>query len=200
MRKIVVPGEIISDRPLRMEGSIIEDGKTCSTVMGVFDDEKGTLISLEGLWYPRPGEKVIGIIDEAKLNTYTVNLQAPYKGIIISKYTEDIMANGDIVEAIVKDVDKTGMAVLARARRLGGGKVVYIKPSKIPRILGKGNTMINQISDATKSSIEVGMNGLIWIKGGRIDLVLEALVKIQEEAHISGLTERVGSMLKEKTQ
>lgn len=200
MKKLVIPGEIISDKPLRLDHTVVEDGKTCSTVIGLYDDQTNSLIPVEGLWYPQPGEKVVGIVEEARLNTDTISLNAPYKGLIISKFTEGNLVNGDIIEATVKDLDKTGTIVLVRPRTLYGGKVLAVKPSKIPRILGKNDTMIRQIIDGTKSSISVGMNGLIWIKGGNSDLATDAILRIQEESHVSGLTERIAKMLGSNAQ
>lgn len=200
MKKIVIPGEILADKPLRLDHSIVEDGKTCSTVMGLFDDQTSSLIPLEGLWYPQPGEKVIGIVEEARLNTDNVALNAPYKGLIISKFSEANIVNGDIVEATVKELDKTGTIVLIRPRVLYGGKVLAVKPSKVPRILGKGDTMVKQIAEGTKSSLSVGMNGLIWVKGGDSDLATNAILRIQEESHVAGLTERIAKMLSSARQ
>jgi len=195
MKKIVIPGEILADKPLRLDHTIVEDGKTCSTVMGLFDDQTSSLIPLEGLWYPQSGEKVIGIVEEARLNTDNVALNAPYKGLIISKFSEANIVNGDILEATVKELDKTGTIVLIRPRVLYGGKVLAVKPSKVPRILGKNDTMVRQIAEGTKASISVGMNGLIWIKGGDSDLATKAIIQIQEESHVAGLTERIAKML-----
>ncbi len=195
MKKLVIPGEILSDKPLRIDHTIVEDGKTCSTIIGLYDDQKNVLIPVEGLWYPQPGEKVVGIVEEAKLNTDAIALNAPYKGLIISKFTEGNLVNGDIVEATVKDIDKTGTIILIRPRVLNGGKVLAIRPSKVPRVLGKNDTMVKQIMDGTKSSISVGMNGLVWIKGGNSDLATDAIMKIQEESHVSGLTERIAKMV-----
>lgn len=198
MRRLVIPGEVLADKPMRIDHTIVEDGKTCATVIGMFDDQAGSFIPIEGLWYPQPGEKVIGIVEEARLNTDNIDLNAPYKGLIISKFTEGNLVNGDIVEASVKELDKTGTIVLVRPRPLYGGKVLAIKPSKIPRLLGKNDTMIKQIVDATKSSISVGMNGLVWIKGGDSDLATDVILRILDEAHVSGLTERIARMLQEK--
>ncbi|HUB92828.1 MAG TPA: KH domain-containing protein [Candidatus Saccharimonadales bacterium] len=195
MKRLVIPGEILADKPLRLDHTLVEDGKTCSTIIGLFDDQAGSFIPIEGLWYPQPGEKVVGIVDEARLNTDSINLNAPYKGLIISKFTEGNLVNGDIIEATVKDLDKTGTVVLVRPRPLYGGKVLAIKPSKVPRLLGKNDTMIKQIAEGTKSSISVGMNGLVWVKGGNSDLATDAILKIQEEAHVSGLTERIAKMV-----
>ncbi len=195
MKKIVLPGDIIADKPLRLDHTIVEEGKTCSTVIGMFDEAAGSLIPLEGLWYPQPGEKIVGIVEEAKLNTDVITLNAPYKGLIISKFSETSMVNGDIIEATVKELDKTGTIILVRPRVLYGGKVLAIKPSKVPRLLGKNDTMIRQITDGTKASISVGMNGLVWVKGGNSDLATDAIIRIQEESHVSGLTERIAKMV-----
>jgi exosome complex component RRP4 len=195
MQKIVVPGEELADKPLRIDNTIVDNGKTYSTLMALYDDEKKTLTPLEGLWYPRGGDSVIGIIEEDKFNVYTVALDAPYRGLIFSKDVEGDLVAGDIIEATVKELDKTKTAMLARPRRLSGGKILYLKPSKIPRILGKGNTMIRQLSTETQSNIKVGMNGLIWLNGGNMDLATEAILTIQDEAHTSGLTERIKNML-----
>ncbi len=144
MKRLVIPGEILAAKPLRLDDTIVENGKTCSTAIGLFDEERGTMIPLEGQWYPRFGEMVVGIVEEAKLNVYIVNLNAPYKGLIISKYAEGDIRSGDVIEASVKELDKTGTAVLTRPRVLHGGKILRIKPSKVPRVMGKGNTMVRQ--------------------------------------------------------
>ncbi len=196
MRKIVIPGELIDEKPLRILDSIVENNKTYSTIMGLYDDEKKSLIPLEGLWYPNRDDQVIGIIEESKLNTETVILNAPYKGLIISKYSEGKMASGDFIEASVKELDKTGTVILTRPRTLRGGKIIKIKPSKINRLLGKNNTMIRQISEGTGTRIIPGLNGMIWLNDGNIDLAIDAINTVCKEAHTSGLTERIGNMLK----
>ncbi len=196
MKRIVVPGDLVDEKPVHLMDAFIEGNKTYATVISVYDDDKKTLIPLEGLWYPRKDEIVIGVIEEAKLNTYTVQLNAPYKGIIISKYAESSMANGDMIEASVKELDKTGTVVLSRPRVLNGGKLLRIRPAKVHRLLGRSNTMLRQITDGTGTMIKVGMNGVIWLRGGDTDLATDAVMRIQDEAHVAGLTDRIGSMVK----
>jgi exosome complex component RRP4 len=197
MSRIVVPGDELADKPIRIEHSIVEGGKTYATIMGMYDDEKKMLTPLEGLWYPRSGDTVIGVIEEDKFNVYTVDMDAPYRGLIFSKDVEENLVTGDIIEASVKELDKTNTVMLTRPRRLKGGKILYVKPAKVPRILGRGNTMIKQLSMDTKSNIIVGMNGLVWLNGGDMDLATDAILTIQREAHTSGLTDRIKTMLEE---
>ncbi len=195
MRKIVIPGDLLTDKPLRILDAIVEDNKTYSTIIGLYDDEKKSLIPLEGLWYPNRDDVVVGIIEESKLNTETVILNAPYKGLIISKYSESHMSSGDFIEANVKELDKTGTVILTRPKILHDGKIIRIKPSKVNRVLGKANTMIKQITEGTKTRIVVGLNGLIWLNGGNIDLAIKAIETVCKEAHTSGLTEKIGTMV-----
>lgn len=195
MKRIVVPGELVDEKPVHLLDAFIEENKTYATVISVYDDEKKTLIPLEGLWYPKKDEAVIGVIEEAKLNTYTVQLNAPYKGLIISKYTEGKISNGDMIEAFVKELDKTGTVVLSRPRVLNGGKLLRIRPAKVHRLLGRSNTMLRQISDGTGTMVKIGMNGVVWIRGGDVDLAEEAIMRVQNEAHVSGLTDRISKMM-----
>lgn len=198
MQRIVVPGEKLHNQPIRIENTITDDKGTYSTILGSFDEETKMLIPLEGLWQPKSADQVIGVVEEDRGTTMTVNLNAPYKGLVISKFLESDIRAGDIVIASIKELEKGGTAVLMRPKALEGGKLISVKPSKIPRIIGKGNTMVKQITDGTGTSIIIGLNGLIWLKGGDIDLATAVILKIEEEAHTSGLTERIKSMLDSK--
>ncbi|MDE1846072.1 MAG: hypothetical protein KGH53_02220, partial [Candidatus Micrarchaeota archaeon] len=86
----------MAQTPLRIENAIIEDEKTYSTVLGIYNEERSSLVALEGLWYPIRGDIVIGIVEEARLNSYSVDLNSPYKGIIIAKFVETRLERGDV--------------------------------------------------------------------------------------------------------
>ena len=61
--------------------------------------------------------------------------------------------------------------------------------------------MISLIKDMTKSQIYVGQNGRIVINAPDFEtenLIIEIFEKIDAEAHISGLTDRVKEMIKER--
>lgn len=196
MQRVVVPGERIAETAIELDDGLVENGKTYSTVIGIFDDERRSLVPLEGLWYPKRDDSVIGLVEEDKLNTYVVSLNSPYKGLIISKFVDVELAAGDVIEAVVKEIDKTKTVILMRPRKLSGGKVMKIRPSKIPRVIGKNDTMVKQICALTKTTMVIGLNGVVWIGGGgNTDLATAAIMKIDEEAHTSGLTERVKEML-----
>jgi exosome complex component RRP4 len=200
MREIVTPGELLSDQPIRLENTYVENNKTYAKVLGLYDKEKGMIVSLEGIWTPRIDDKVIGIIVSSRNSVYEVDLTFFGKSILIgSKFDRHTYNNGDVIEAEVKDIENRKTIILWRPRVLYGGTIIEIKPTKIPRVIGKANTMVQQISELTKSTIVVGNNGIIWIKGGNVALASAAIRKIEMEAHTQGLTERIKKMLEEQT-
>jgi exosome complex component RRP4 len=202
MKKIIVPGDEIENAK-KSQNTITINGKTYSTMLAIYETDTGKITPLEGLWHPERDDNVVGIVESSRLNSYGIDLNSIYKGIVISKYVEERLNIGDIVEATVRELDETGTVVLTRPNLLHGGKVIDIRASKIPRIIGKNEVMLKILTEGTGSMIKIGINGRIWIYGGNMALATEAILMITEEAHTSGLTDRIKKMLeanKEKTQ
>jgi len=195
MQRIVIPGEKLVDSQIRIENTISDKNGTYACVIGYYDDERKSLIPLEGLWQPRQGDNIIGVVEEDKGNMYLVNLNAPYKGLILAKFIETELNAGDFITATVKNLEKGGTVILLRPQRLAGGKLISVSPSRIPRIIGKGNSMLNQITTGTGTKIVIGLNGIIWLNGGKMDLATSTILRIEEEAHTTGLTDRIQKML-----
>ena len=79
------------------------------------------------------------------------------------------------------------------------GIVISINPPKIPRVIGREGSMIKMLKNLTKSNIFVTQNGRIWLKGENIAydrLLIDAIKKIEREAHTVGLTDRISEYIK----
>ncbi len=191
-----MPGDLVSDKPVRSNYTYIEDGKTYSMVLGMIEREPLSIVPLESVWSPRIEDTVVGIVTSAKNSVYEVDLKFHGRSIIIGgKFERFSFKVGDVVEATVKDIEERRTIILSYPRLLSGGTLVSVKPAKIPRIIGRDNTMIKQIADKAKSNIVVGKNGMIWLKGGDIALATKAILTVQEEAHVPGLTERIKKLM-----
>ena len=199
MSIVVLPGDKLADRQLHVEGALVEDGKTYATVMGLFDAARESFIPLESVWYPKMEDQVIGAVEDARNGVYTINLNSPFKGLIISRHGPGPeLYVGDVISAIVRSVKRESdkvMLILVRPRKLYGGKAIAVRPSKVLRVIGKSNTMLKLMTDGTKSTIDIGINGVVWLKGGDVQLAVSAIARIQDEAHIAGLTERITAMM-----
>jgi exosome complex component RRP4 len=199
MREIVLPGDVVSDKPARISNSFVQNGKTYAKVLGIFDEQSNEIISLEGSWTPRVDDSVVGIVTEAKGKVFIVDLSYFGRALIIpGKYDEFEFEPGTMVSAIIKEVEGKKTIILTEPKVLEGGTILSIKPKKIPRVIGKKSTMVRQIAEYTGTHIVVGMNGLIWLKGGNVALATDALLKIEREAHMHGLTDAIKLYLEEK--
>lgn len=199
MRQIVIPGDVVSESPARISNSFVQNGKTYAKVLGMYDDAEREIIPLEGSWNPRIDDSVVGVITEVRAKVYIVDLSYCGRALLIpGKYDKYEFEVGDTISALIKDVEGKSTVILIDPEPLKGGTIVAIKPKKIPRVIGKKSTMVRQIAEYTGSHIVVGMNGLIWLKGGNIALATDALLKIEREAHLSGLTDSIKKYLEDR--
>ncbi|MEM2638079.1 MAG: hypothetical protein QW704_01765, partial [Candidatus Hadarchaeales archaeon] len=109
---------------------------------------------------------------------------------------------GDVVALQVKEVNERKYVLLEGGKaglgRLRGGRMVEISPMKIPRVRGKKGSMLKVLQDIGGCRLLVGQNGriVIWAKTPeRTAVIVEALKRIEREAHIPGLTDRIRLML-----
>ncbi len=193
--KIVVPGEMLADKPVKMPDAYIDNGKTYSEVVGLFHETEMRLVALEGAYLPMDEDYVVGVVEEVKFAGCNVDINSPYTAFLSSKDTRFQFDLGDVLFAKVKGVDEVKNVNLYDARKLSGGEIVEISPVKVPRVIGKKSSMLNMLIDATRSEIYVGKNGRMWITGGDSSLAARAILKIEKEAHLTGLTERMKTFL-----
>lgn len=177
----------------------MERGRSYASSLAIFDNQRGSVVPLESSWIPRIDDNVVGVVKDSRNHVYEVDLHHYTRALIIEgRYDNNSFSIGNVVEAKIKDVEDRKTIILMYPRVLLGGVVVSVRSTKIPRIIGKENTMVRQISDLTRTRISVGHNGLIWIKGERVDLAMRAISTIESEAHMPGLTDRIRVMLEKE--
>jgi exosome complex component RRP4 len=196
MRHIVFPGEMIVEKPLRLGNGFVENNRSYSKVLGLYGDDGSEIIPLEGVWEPHIGDIVVGIVAESRNKVYMIDLSYFKRVILVpGRFDKYELQYGDIIEAEIKDIEGNKTIVLSNPKVLEGGTILKIKPTKVPRVIGKKSTMVKQIADATNSEIVVGVNGIVWMHGGNTALAIEAILRVEREAHVQGLTERIKDML-----
>ena len=81
--------------------------------------------------------------------------------------------------------------------RLEGGTIITVSPARIPRVIGRGGSMIQSIQSLTGAKMTVGQNGRVWVDGTpeAIGRVRQALRIIDLDGHRPGLTERIQDLL-----
>ena len=219
-RQIVRPGDLLA------EGEDVKGGdytyrignSIYASILGLanVDDGVVSIIPLEGMNVPKEGDVVIGLITSVGITNWIVDIRGPYKAILnanealesFNPITDDLRKYLDVGDYIIAKIivfDRTRNPLLTiKGKGLGKiteGKVIDVKPSRVPRIIGKRKAMLNILIEQTKCTIIVGQNGRIWIRCPNEELeniLVRAIRKIEAEAHIPGLTERVKRFIEEE--
>ncbi len=197
--RIVMPGELLSEKPERISYAYVDNGKTYSTVVGLYSE--GKLVPLEGPYEPLVEDYIVGIVSEVKFSGYAVDMNFAFPAFLSSREIRERFALGDALFAKVTLIDEVRSIELGEAKKLPPGRLIKVSAVKIPRIIGKKNSMIDMIKASTLCDIYAGRNGYVWIAGaGNANLAEKAIWMIEAQAHTSGLTERVSAYIKSSKQ
>jgi len=186
--------------------------------MGVVEYGKSSVrvVPMSGRYIPEEGDVVIAEVSSVGYSNWRADLNSPYEAMLkidvaVDEYIDldedDLTDYFDVGDAIVTKVTSVteGYDVNLsmedrRCRKLRGGRIIQIYPSKVPRVIGKKGTMVKQIKKKTGCKVIVGQNGLVWIQGENANLAAKAVKKVEKEAHVDGLTDKIGEWLDEQLE
>lgn len=221
-KNIVLPGDVLAEGIdyVSGKGTYRKDDKILSLQVGMFSSEGRVLkvIPLSGRYIPKLNDTIIARVTNITMSGWIIDTNSAYQGMLGLKDGTDVFVPKgsdlrkyfDIGDYIVcKIINLTSQKLIdvstkgSNIRKLGEGRIIKVTPSKVPRIIGKAGSMINAIKERTNSKVIVGQNGVIWLKND--DPILEVLTVetfefIEENAHKSGLTDKVSLWLDEKVK
>lgn len=215
-RSVVVPGEHIAEGldylPAQWayrKGEAILAGR-----LGLFmlEGRAVKILPLSGRYMPKRNDIVIGKVIDVAISGWRLDINCAYSAMLSMKdATSEFIARGadltqffnlgDIIVTKIVNVTSQKLVDLTTKgpglRKMYGGRLIYVNCNKVPRIIGKQGSMVALIKNATGCKIIVGQNGVIWMDGEPEQevIAIEAIKKIEEESHISGLTERITEYL-----
>lgn len=213
VREVVVPGELLAISSKKAGiGTYSEGGKIFASQLGIktVRPDSISVVPLAGQYIPVTGDLVVGKIVDVGASNWLVDINSPYPSPLhVNEVpwrvefgeTRKFMTVGDIVLLMIVGVDETKRIRVSMQehglRKLTGGTVMEVSPSKVPRVIGKNGSMIQMLKNMTSCRIYVGQNGRIWIDGELDSIVraVQAIRMIEDEAHSQGLTEKVKALL-----
>lgn len=216
-REIVVPGDILAEGMdyIPSSGVFREQNKIFAMQLGLvsINGRVIKLIPLSGRYIPKKGDIIIGKVADigfygwridfgwafqANLGLKDATSEFIERGADLTQYYD----YGDIIAAQIINVSGSKIIDLSMKgpglKKLNGGKIIEVSPSKVPRIIGKQGSMVTLIKEKTNCKITVGQNGKIWISGLNPEselLATNAILKIEQESHLDGLTDRIKDFL-----
>ncbi len=188
-------------------------GKIYASVLGLVA-ERPPLVHvtpLSGRYIPRAGDVVVGTVTDVQTTFWLLDIAAPRWAplhmtgtpwSIEVGETERYLHVGDAVVVRVENLEATGrIGVTMVGEGLGkleGGTIVRVSPARVPRVVGRGGSMVEMITRLTGARLAIGQNGRIWVEGspGAIHRVSEVLKRIDENGQRSGLTQEVEAYLR----
>lgn len=214
-KQLVVPGEVLARglEWLPSSGCYRSNNEIRAKQLGLvrIKERFVGVVPLAGVYVPRPGDGVIAVVNDIQSTFWILDINSPYDSILqlgeaVGEYVDTAKTDisvyydiGDVVYAKVMAVSRSKSVQLTmndyRAKKLIGGRLMRITPSKVPRVIGKEGSMIELIKNKTGCQIVVGQNGVVWLKGEKEALAAKAVVTIEAEAHTEGLTDRITKLL-----
>jgi len=216
-KRYVIPGDVITTGPYRPEQCVTMVGdKIIATTVGISDisEDSVRVIPLTGMYIPKGSDLVIGKVVSHSSLSWEVDINSCYVGILPAtdvfgrgfSASEDELTSklgkGDLIAARIVNFDRTRDPLITIADnelgKIDSGELVEISASKIPRLIGKRGSMIQTIENATNAAITIGQNGRVIISCENSNGVLKvkkAIKMIEEQAHMTNLTDKIQEML-----
>ena len=221
-KEIVTPGEELAEGMdfLPSFGTFRDGENIYANRLGIMTVRNRVIkvIPLSGRYLPNVDDTIVGVVTDIGFSGWMVDIgangpanlpvgEAVRERVDLLKSDLSRYFNiGDVVMAKIFNAAKSRMPQLSMRgyglRKLRDGIIKKISPTKVPRLIGKGGSMVSLIKEYTKCSIYVGQNGYVLVSGPTdgIFLVEEAIDKIAENSHVSGLTDMIKEFLEKKSK
>lgn len=212
-RKLVLPGDVVGDSRSRPGVGTKQVGDRLVALQAGLLEEVGDrvhVLAASGAYEPRPGDQVVGFVTEANTGNWMVDIRAPWPAPLhVSEApwrvdfgeTTNYLKVGDALLCKVLFVDEQKkLQVTLKDRnlmKLEGGEIVEVPAVSVARVIGKNGAMINLLKEYIECWMLVGQNGRVWLNGEPKEILMarKAIEAICDQAHMSGLTERIRAML-----
>lgn len=219
-RDIVVPGQELAEGMgfLPSKGTYRDDKTIRAAKLGMIALEGKVikLIPLSGTYTPKVGDRIVGRVIDVLLTGWRLDIRSPYSAVLNLKdaIAEFIPRTADLTRyyglgdyVLCKIVNVTSQKLVdvtmkgPGLKKLKGGRIVEVNPHKVPRVIGKEGSMASMIKQATNCNIIIGQNGRVWVDGDPQNeiIAVNAIKKVEREAHLPGLTDKMKEYLEKQT-
>ena len=220
-REVVIPGQdLAKGMDFLPGGGCFRDGEhIVSSFLGLVSVNNALIrvIPLVGKYIPKVGDVIIGNVKDVSLHGWFIDTNCAYDGMLSIREVDEFIDKGadltryydygDLLVTKIVRINKFSNIDLSTKglgyRKVIGGKIIEITPSKVPRVIGKQGSMVNLIKEKTDCKITVGQNGRVWIQGKDSEdelLATQAILMIENESHIEGLTDKITKFLDKKNK
>ncbi len=199
MKRIVTPGELITDKNKKVGGNVfIKDNCIYSSVLGILNESEDyvSIVPLNGPYVPEVNDAIVCVVKNVTSNGYVIDINAHNDCFFPKSLITKELRIGQMLFARVKGVDGSDITDLDNINILPVGNIIEVPSVKVPRIIGKNDSMLNVLKKYTLSNILVGRNGWIWSVSKNINLLEKSINMIILNSQKSNLTNTIEEYLK----
>lgn len=216
-RELVLVGdELARNKNIRPGNGAVRSGDRIIAIQSGFlqkSADRVGVLPLNGVYEPKVGDTVVGIVAEANPGNWIIDIRAPWLAPLhVSEApwrvdfgeTMEYLKPGDAVLCKILFVDnQKKVQVTLKDRNLSkleGGELIEVPPVKVARVIGKNGSMLNLIKGYAECWLYVGQNGRVWLNGESDEVMLarQAIEMVAREAHLPGLTDRIRAFLESR--
>jgi len=202
MKRIITPGELITTTNKKIGDNIfVKDDCIYSSVLGILNESDGyvSIVPLNGPYVPEINDAIICIIKNVTNNGYIIDINAHSDCFLPKSLITKELKIGQMLFARVKAVDGVDVTELDNINILPTGNIIVVPSVKIPRIIGKNDSMFNILKKYTLSNILIGRNGWIWCVSKNLLLLENVINMIIKNSQKSNLTNTIEEYLKKNS-
>lgn len=193
-KKIVVPGDFITDQVKRLGSFVyLEDKKIYSSVVGLLNEsnDRVSVIPLNGPYTPQEGDGIIALVKDEMVNGYVLEYNSFDDSFLTKSSINKELGKGTVVFLRVRKIADNGSLEFDNINILPNGKVFQTSPVKVPRLIGKNESMLNLFKQYLGGNIVIGKNGWIWYDCKDVTLSKRAFSLVVNNSQKSNLTNSV---------
>ncbi len=202
-KKIVVPGDLLTLEKKKLgQNTFLENDKVYSSVIGLVTEntEYISVIALNGPYLPVVGDAILGIVKSEIVNGYFLDYHSPGEIYLPKSTLSKELKIGSVIFAKIRNITESDSIELENVNVLPQGYIFNTSPVKVPRLIGKNDSMLNLFKQYTESSIVIGKNGWVWFVSKKPQLLEKAMSLVVNNSQKSNLTNTIKEYLEKNTK
>ncbi|MDD4049918.1 MAG: hypothetical protein PHX47_02810 [Candidatus ainarchaeum sp.] len=193
-KKIVVPGDLITDQVKKLGQNVyFENNKIYSSIIGILSESNDfvSVIPLNGPYSPVVGDGIVAVVKDEVLNGYILEYNSFDDSFLLKSNIRKELSIGTVVFLRIKNIADNGSLEFDNINILPKARVFQTSPVKIPRLIGKNESMLNLFKEYLGGNIVIGKNGWIWYNSEDVSLAKRAFSLVVKNSQKSNLTNSV---------
>ncbi|MFH0906110.1 MAG: KH domain-containing protein [archaeon] len=203
MRQIVVPGDLLTTERKKLgENVYFENNAVYSSVLGILasNETSVSVIALNGVYVPQIGDGILALVKSENSLGYALELNSVTDSFIPKSILTKPLKIGTVLFVRIKNINSNDSIELDNINVLPDGNIIKVSSVKVPRLIGKNDSMLNILKNYTECNIVIGKNGFIWYSGKSTQLLEKAINLIINNSQKSNLTDSIQGYLEKEKQ